>query len=255
MTYRRSSIQFCYLVTILLAAFFSGCATDNGVRQDDVADPLEPVNRVTYKINDWGDKFILRPVAKGYEWIFPSFVRTGISNFYDNLSYPMDIVNALLQGKFTQAASDTGRLALNSTLGLAGFLDPATDVGLARHEEDFGQTMGVWGIPQGPYLVVPLFGPRTMRSGVGNLVDALYHPQVQMRNSSLRTKINILYFIQLRASLLGIDKELQRAFDPYTFVRDAYLQNRRYLLFDGNLPDDDLFFDDEDFDDEDFDDF
>ena len=236
------------LTATLLIALVSGCATDNGAEQY-VNDPFEPVNRVTYKINDWGDKFILRPLAKGYEWIAPDFLRTGINNFYDNLGYPMDIVNALLQGKFVQAASDTGRFALNSTLGLAGFLDPATDVGLARHEEDFGQTMGVWGIPQGPYLVVPLFGPRTVRSGAGNLVDALYHPQVQMRNSSLRTKINIMYFIHLRSTLLGIDKELQRAFDPYAFVRDAYLQNRRYLLFDGNLPDEDLFFEDEEFDD------
>jgi phospholipid-binding lipoprotein MlaA len=236
------------LTATLLIALVSGCATDNGAQQD-INDPFEPVNRVTYKINDWGDKFILRPIAKGYEWIAPDVVRTGINNFYENLTSPMDIVNALLQGKFVQAASDTGRFALNSTLGLAGFLDPATDVGLAPHEEDFGQTMGVWGIPQGPYLVVPLFGPRTVRSGVGNLVDALYHPQVQMSNSSLRTKINIMYFIHLRSTLLGVDKELQRAFDPYAFLRDAYLQNRRYLLFDGNLPDEDLFFEDEEFDD------
>ena len=245
---------FKYLIVVLLAVLFSGCATDNGAMQD-INDPFEPVNRVSYKINDFGDKYVLRPIAKGYEWLFPAVVRTGINNFYDNLGYPMDIVNALLQGKFTQAASDTGRLALNSTLGLAGFLDPATDIGLARHDEDFGQTMEVWGIPAGPYLVVPLFGPRTVSSGVGNLFDALYHPQVQMSNSSLRTKINIMYFIHLRSTLLGIDKELQRAFDPYAFVRDAYLQNRRYLRYDGNLPDEDLFFDDEDFDDEEFDDF
>jgi len=255
MTHDRSRVLLFCRVTILLVVFLTGCATKNSAEMDDISDPFEPVNRVTYKINDFGDKFILRPIAKGYEWLFPAFIRTGINNFYDNLGYPMDIVNALLQGKFKQAASDTGRLALNSTLGLAGFLDPATDVGLARHEEDFGQTMGVWGIPAGPYLVVPLFGPRTVRSGTGNLVDALYHPQVQMSNSSLRTKINIMYFIHLRSTLLGVDKELQRAFDPYAFVRDAYLQNRRYLLYDGNLPDEDLFFDDEEFDDEEFDDF
>jgi phospholipid-binding lipoprotein MlaA len=232
----------------VLAAVLGGCATNKAAEQE-INDPFEPVNRVTYQINDWGDKFILRPVAKGYEWLAPDFVRTGINNFYENLGYPMDIVNALLQGKFKQALSDTGRLALNSTLGLAGFLDPATDVGLPRHEEDFGQTMGVWGIPQGPYLVIPFFGPRTARSGAGNLFDALYHPQVQMRNSSLRTKINIMYFIHLRSTLLGVDKEIQRAFDPYAFVRDAYLQNRRYLVYDGNLPDEDLFFEDEEFED------
>jgi len=235
MTHGRSRPPFKYLIVVLLAVLFSGCATDNAAQQD-VNDPFEPVNRVSYKINDWGDKYILRPIAKGYEWILPPVIRTGVNNFYDNLGYPMDIVNALLQGKFR-------------------FLDPVTDIGLARHDEDFGQTMEVWGIPEGPYLVVPLFGPRTVSSGVGNLFDALYHPQVQMSNSSLRTKINILYFIHLRSTLLGIDKELQRAFDPYAFVRDAYLQNRRYLRYDGNLPDEDLFFDDEEFDDEEFDDF
>lgn len=254
MTRGRSRLLPECLTVVLLAIFFSGCASNNGAQQA-VNDPFEPVNRVTYKINDWGDRFILRPIAKGYEWLIPTVIRTGINNFYDNLGYPMDIVNAFLQGKFTQGASDTARFALNSTLGLGGFLDPATAIGLARHEEDFGQTMGVWGIPQGPYLMVPLFGPRTVRSGAGNLVDAQYHPQVQMRNSSLRTKINIMYFIHLRSTLLGVDKEIRRAFDPYAFVRDAYLQNRRYLLYDGNLPDEDLFEDDAEFDDEDFEDF
>lgn len=254
MTHGRSRLLPECLTAVLMAFFFSGCASNNGAQQA-VNDPFEPVNRVTYKINDWGDRFILRPIAKGYEWLIPTVIRTGINNFYDNLGYPMDIVNAFLQGKFGQAASDTGRFALNSTLGLGGFLDPATAIGLERHEEDFGQTMGVWGIPQGPYLMVPLFGPRTLRSGAGNLVDALYHPQVQMRNSSLRTKINIMYFIHLRSTLLGVDKEIQRAFDPYAFVRDAYLQNRRYLLYDGNLPDEDLFEDDAEFDDEEFDEF
>jgi phospholipid-binding lipoprotein MlaA len=162
-----------------------------------------------------------------------------MSGLYRRLFAPASIIS-FLQGKFTQGASDTARFALNSTLGLGGFLDPATAIGLARHEEDF---------------MVPLFGPRTVRSGAGNLVDAQYHPQVQMRNSSLRTKINIMYFIHLRSTLLGVDKEIRRAFDPYAFVRDAYLQNRRYLLYDGNLPDEDLFEDDAEFDDEDFEDF
>jgi phospholipid-binding lipoprotein MlaA len=240
-----------YLAAIVI--FSSGCASQSAARQDEYADPLEPINRGIYVFNDIADKYVLRPVAKGYVWLLPSLIRTGVNNFYDNLGSPVDIVNAFLQGKIKQGFSDTGRFALNSTFGLLGILDPASDVGLMLHDEDFGQTMGVWGIPEGPYLVIPFFGPRTARSGIGNLGDALIHPQVQMSNSSLRSKINILYFVHTRSTLLGIDSELDRAFDRYTFIKDAYLQNRRYLVLDGNLPEDDFYLEDEEFDD--YDDF
>jgi len=234
------------IVLALTAIAMTGCASTNNIEQERNPDPWEPVNRVTYKFNDVADTYVLRPIAKGYDWITPTILQKGIHNFFDNILYPVTIVNALLQGKFKQGLADTGRFALNTTLGFGGFLDPATDAGLANNQDDFGQTLGAWGVPEGPYLVVPLFGPRTVRSGVGNLVDIQYAPQFHIFNGSVKTKVNILWIIQLRASLLGIDKEINRAFDEYAFVRDAYLQNRRFLLHDGNLPDDDLLFDEDD---------
>jgi phospholipid-binding lipoprotein MlaA len=240
----KSVALFLIIITL------TGCASNGGGAQARNPDPWEPVNRVTYKFNDVADTYVLRPIAKGYDWITPTVLRIGINNFFDNLLYPVTIVNALLQGKFKQSLADTGRFALNTTLGFAGILDPATAAGLTKNQEDFGQTLGVWGVPEGPYLVVPLFGPRTIRSGTGNLVDIQYAPQFNIFSSSVQTKVNILWIIQARAGLLGIDEEVNRAFDEYAFVRDSYLQNRRFLLFDGTLPDDDLLFDDDEFDDE-----
>jgi len=237
------------LSLLLAAVTLGGCASQGAADRGTPGDPFEPVNRVTYKLNDVADLFVLRPIAVGYERITPAIVRTGVNNFFDNLGTPVDIVNAFLQGKFRQGLSDTGRFALNSTLGLAGILDPASDVGLAKHDEDFGQTLGVWGFPEGPYLVVPFFGPRTLRHGAGQLVDVLYHPQTQYDNSSVRSKVNILWIIHERSRLLGIDEEVRRAFDPYAFVRDSYLQNRRFLRYDGELPEEDFDFG-EDFEDE-----
>ena len=240
-----------HVSSILLIFSVMGCAARNTAVPED---PLEPINRVMFTINDFGDKYVLRPAAKGYEWLLPVPIRTGINNFFDNLNYTVDIVNALLQGKFKQAASDTGRLALNTTLGFGGFLDPATDAGLPRHNEDFGQTLGVWGVPEGPYLMVPLFGPRTLRSGVGTLGDLWVTPQLRLFSSSVQTKVNILYFVHQRSTLLGIDKELDRAFDRYSFIRDSYLQNRRFLRYDGDPPEEDFYLEDEEFEDEEFDD-
>jgi len=228
-----------------LLMFTAGCAARGTAEQGQLNDPFEPVNRGIFAFNDVADKYVLRPVAVGYQWLLPGFLRTGVNNFFDNISYPVDIVNALLQGKPTQFASDSARFLLNSTIGLAGILDPATAAGLAKNNEDFGQTLGVWGVPEGPYIVVPFFGPRTIRSGTGDLVDALYNPQFQLFSSSVRTKAYILWVIQQRSTLLGVDKELNRAFDRYAFLRDAYLQNREYLLYDGDPPEEDLFFDDE----------
>jgi len=225
--------------------FAAGCASQNGAGQNDVNDPFEPINRGIFAFNDFADTYVMRPVAVGYQWLLPGVVRTGINNFFDNISYPVDIVNALLQGKFRQAASDSARLGINTTLGFAGFLDPATAAGLARNNEDFGQTLGVWGVPEGPYLVIPIFGPRTVRSGVGDLVDIQYNPQFNLGRSGIRTKVNIVWLIHQRSTLLGVDQEIKRAFDRYSFLRDSYLQNRVYLLHDGNPPEEDFFLDDE----------
>ena len=228
----------------VLATMLTACASSGPSRPASAGDPLQPVNRGIYKFNDVADTYVLRPVAKGYEWLLPSFMRTGINNFFENLGTPVDVVNNLLQGKVRAGLSDAARMALNTTAGLGGILDPATDAGLAKHDEDFGQTLGVWGLPEGPYLVIPFFGPRTVLSGAGQLVDLTYHPQLQISPAGLRSKINVLWIVHQRSRLLGIDKELDRAFDEYAFVRDAYLQNRLYLLYDGNPPLDESEFDD-----------
>ncbi|MFQ5635512.1 MAG: VacJ family lipoprotein [Gammaproteobacteria bacterium] len=229
----------------------NGCASSDAARTD-AGDPFEPINRGIFAFNDVADTYVLRPIAVGYQWLLPGVARTGINNFFDNISYPVDIANALLQGKFRQAASDSARLGINTTLGLAGLLDPATGIGLPRHNEDFGQTLGVWGVPDGPYLVVPIFGPRTVRSGTGDLVDIQYNPQFNLGSSSVRTKANLGWLIHQRSTLLGVDQEINRAYDRYAFLRDSYLQNRRYLRYDGNPPEEDLFLDEE-FEDESWD--
>jgi phospholipid-binding lipoprotein MlaA len=228
----------------------AGCASQQTIEQGNVMDPLEPVNRSIYRFNEVADKYVARPVAKGYQFITPAIFRKGVTNFFDNLSYPVDIINAALQGKFKQAGLDTSRLIINTTIGVFGIMDPATDVGLVKHDEDFGQTLGIWGVPEGPYIMVPFFGPRTIRSGVGDLADIYVNPQFLLFSSSVQTKLNIFWLVHRRSRLIGIDKEIQRAFDPYAFVRDAYLQNREYLLYDGNPPQEEFDFYDEDFDDE-----
>ena len=238
------------LLLSILLLLVAGCASQPRTSPVE-ADPLEPVNRVIYQFNDGLDTFVLRPFAAGYAWLLPQFMRTGINNFFNNLNEPRHFVNNMLQGKPREGLSDAARLFFNSTVGLAGLLDVATEMGMERHIEDLGQTFGVWGIPQGPYLVLPLLGPRTTRHAVGTLGDWVYHPQRWLFDSSWRDKINILWFIHTRSTLLNVDDQVALAFDEYAFVRDAYLQNRKFLLFDGNVPDDDF----EDEFDEEFDDF
>lgn len=233
-------VRLAYAALLAAAFLGTGCASRNAVQSEPNPDPLEAINRPMFKFNDVADRFVIRPVAWGYRKIFPRPIRTGVSNFFDNLTYPVTIVNQFLQGKFAMGFRDTGRLLLNSTLGFAGFLDPATDAGLRINEEDFGQTMAVWGIPQGPYLILPLLGPRSMRDAVGIPVNVLVNPVMQWPNSSQRSKLFILWTIETRAGLIGPDKAIREAFDPYLFVRDAYLQNREFLIYDGNPPEADL---------------
>lgn len=241
------------LVLGLALALVAGCASQGASGLDEVNDPFEPVNRAIFRFNDVADKYVLRPVAVGYQWLLPPVIRTGVNNFFDNISYPVDAINALLQGKVEQFASDSARILLNTTVGIAGILDPATSAGLAKNNEDFGQTLEVWGIPAGPYIVVPFFGPRTISSGIGDLVDIQYNPQFNVGRSGIRTKVNIVWYIHRRSTLLAVDQEIERAFDRYAFLRDSYLQNREYLLYDGNPPEKDLLFEDE-FEDDEFED-
>ena len=237
------------VIVILLALLVTACAARNATEQEETPDPIERVNRGIYRFNVFADTWVLRPVARGYQWVFPPLMRTGFNNFFENLNTPVDALNGFLQGKFRQGFSDVGRFLMNTTFGLAGFLDPATHAGLNKHDEDFGQTLGVWGVPEGPYIMVPLFGPRTFRSGIGNVVDLFTSPLYSIDESSIRWGLFIAYQIHTRSTLLGVDRQVKEAFDPYAFIRDAYLQNREYLLYDGDPPEQEFLFDDEEFDD------
>lgn len=226
---------------IFIAAVLCGCASKQGAeREPPDPDPFEPFNRVMYKVNDFGDRYLARPVAKTYEKVTPRVLRTGASNFLDNLRYPITIINDFLQGKFRQGGADLARMALNSTLGVLGLFDPATDAGLKEHDEDFGQTFAVWGIPDGPYLMVPIFGPYTVTSLIGDLAGTQVSPLVQSPENGAALALWAWYLVDARYRLLPIDEEIQRAFDPYIFVRDTYLQNHRYKIHDGQVPEEEL---------------
>lgn len=235
-----------WLVARALAAasallLVAGCASRSGTEREPNPDPLEPVNRVMFRINDVGDRYIAEPLARAYEKASPRAFRIGANNFFENLRYPITVVNQFLQGKFRQGGADLARFALNSTVGVIGIFDPATEIGLAAHDEDFGQTLAVWGVPQGPYLMVPVFGPYTLGHGFGELLDTEASLLVQYPDSSLTTKLGLWYLVHRRYRLLGTEDEVRRAFDPYLFVRDAYLQNRRYEIYDGNVPEEEMF--------------
>jgi phospholipid-binding lipoprotein MlaA len=222
----------CVALTLALV----GCATTGTLTPGD---PLERMNRATYKFNDAIDRALLRPVATGYKKGVPRVVRTGISNVLSNLAFPTTIVNDLLQLKLKDAAIDLGRFVLNSTLGIGGLLDPATHFGIRRNNEDFGQTLGRWGVPAGPYVVLPLIGPSTLRDAPSTLIDAQTDLRVQLDlESEERLALAGLSVVEARAGLLDIDQSIAEAYDPYAFVRDAWLQRREYKVRDGAVPDD-----------------
>ena len=202
---------------------------------DDPSDPLEPVNRAIFSFNLKADKYVARPVAKAYVKVVPSPVRTGVTNFFDNLTYPTVIVNDLLQAKFVQSANDAGRFLFNTTVGLGGVMDPASMIGLQRNDEDFGQTFGKWGLGQGWYLMLPLLGPSSNRELVGRSFDATTHP-LSYADDDLNLALSLLDITDSRARLLAADGVLEQQFDPYIFVRTAYLQRRQNLIYDGNPP-------------------
>lgn len=229
-------------------ASISGCAGTNATRKEAVnPDPFEGFNRTMYEVNDFGDRYLAQPVAQAYEAGTPRVFRMGANNFLENLRYPITIVNDFLQGKIAQGGRDLARFAINSTVGLFGFFDPASAAGLEIHDEDFGQTFAVWGLPQGPYLVVPVFGPYTLSSGIGDLAGTQLSLIIQKPDDTgVRNALMIWYLVHRRYSLLPADEQLRQAFDPYIFLRDAYLQNRRYKIYDGHPPYDDLYPEDED---------
>ncbi len=234
MTLFTARLRSSCVLGLLSLALLGGCASTKNPR-----DPLEPLNRAVYQLNDGLDKVVLKPVATVYKTVLPQFVRTGITNFYNNLYDVLTALNNLLQGKVGDAVSDVGRIVVNTTVGLAGFIDVATEVGLEKHKEDFGQTLGRWGISSGPYLQIPFFGPSSFRDGVGSAVDFKLDPIYLIWRNHMRTRNSVwgLHIINLRANLLDSTKILdEAALDPYEFQRDAYLQRRRNLVYDGNPP-------------------
>lgn len=229
-----SSLSRCGLL-FGLVLLVPGCAS-NGVKRD----PLEPVNRAVYSFNDVADKAIIKPIASIYQQAIPTPVRTGVTNFFSNLGDVVVIFNDLLQFKFPQAASDTTRLITNTTFGVLGIFDVASQWDLDKHDEDFGQTLGYWGVGSGPYLVLPLLGPSTLRDSAGLfLADNHIDPVLDIEPVSDRNAAIVLKTINSRANLLGVSKILdEAALDPYSFMRDGYLQRRRSLVYDGKPPKD-----------------
>ncbi len=232
MTNHRSML---WLGLVVAASLLCGCAT--APRPMNKEDHWQGFNRGVYKFNDTLDRAALKPVAKGYKKVLPNWVRTGIGNFFDNLDTPTTIVNQLLQGKAKLAAKDTGRFLMNTIVGLGGFIDVATKAGLDRHDEDFGQTLAVWGVPSGPFLELPLLGPSDLRDAPSRLVDYFTHPlyYADMKWQE-QTAIKAVEVVQQRSELLSLDATLQNAFDPYDFMRNAWVQRREYLIFDGDPP-------------------
>ena len=210
------------------------------------------MNRAVFSFNRGADKVLLRPLAKGYQTITPTPVRRGIGNFFANLESPVVIVGNLLQGKPKQAGVEVGRFLINSTAGIGGLIDVASSAGLNRVDDDFGQTLAVWGVPEGAYVMVPFLGPYSVRHGFGALLDLPFQLLFQYNNSEIRDKLTILYVIDLREGLLAADDALDSAIDPYVFLRNAYRQRRNFLVYDGDPPIEEEEFEDEEFSEEDF---
>ncbi|MTI63382.1 VacJ family lipoprotein [Methylophaga sp.] len=228
------------LGVVVMVLFMTGCATIN--QSAGVSDPLEGYNRAMYKFNDAVDTAVLKPVARGYDAVVPAPISQGVSNFFSNLNDITVIINDLFQGKFYQAYRDTHRFVLNTTVGVAGIFDVASLSGFTKNNEDFGQTLGVWGAEPGAYVVLPFFGPRNVRDTFGLVGDMFTDPVMYVEGDDARIALVGTRVIDTRANLLKAEKVLdQAATDEYSYVRDAYMSRREYLVFDGNPPQNDDF--------------
>ena len=209
-----------------------GCATT----ADNSKDPYEGFNRAMFSVNE-GIDTVAKPIAQGYDAAAPLPVKAGVGNFFGNIADVWTAVNSFLQGKGGDGLSDVGRVLVNTTIGIGGVFDVASEMGLEKHAEDFGQTLGKWGVDEGSYLFWPLIGPRTTRDTFGWVVDSYADPVMGLDNVALRNSLAGVRLVDRRASLLASDKVVeQAAFDKYNYIRDAYLQNRRSAVFDGSPP-------------------
>jgi phospholipid-binding lipoprotein MlaA len=220
------------LLAFLAALTLSACATTGG----DPRDPWEGLNRKTFAFNDTLDRAVMKPIAQGYQKVTPAFAQEGVNNFYANLEDIGTTLNNLVQGKLKQSASDAGRFVVNTVFGVFGLWDIATPMGLEKHDEDFGQTLGWYGVPPGPYFVIPFLGPSSARDAPARAVDPSWY-----YNDYLPDRVYWTWWgldkVRTRANLMKAESVLdQAALDRYTFVRDAWLQRRRNQVFDGNAP-------------------
>lgn len=220
-------------------ALVAGCATTQQSERVAKVDPFESINRAVFTFNENADEYVVKPAAEAYKFVLPEFVRTGVTNFFSNIGDVFVAANNLLQGKPENAANDIGRFLVNSTIGILGFFDVATDAGLEKNQEDFGQTLGVWGLSDGPYVVLPFFGPSSVRDTAGFVVDVKTNFILNSNHLNDDQKIGttVLRVVNYRANLLEASQLLEdAAFDKYSFLRDSYLQRRRNQVYDGNPP-------------------
>lgn len=226
------------MAALLVAAvmLLSGCASQQVELTDPERDPWEAYNRKIHAFNEGFDRAIFRPVATGYDKIMPDAPQRGVRNFFRNLAFPVTMLNALLQGKPDDAFTATGRFLMNTSIGLLGFFDVATKVGIEAPEEDFGQTLAVWGWKDSRYLVMPFFGPYTARDFLGRGFYGYFHPVSYMIREHNNYVPLVVDLVTLRAELLPYQAEIDAAADPYVFIRDVWLQNREFRIYDGDPP-------------------
>ncbi len=231
--------SFCKGLLLLLTVLLTACASIQQTERVAKVDPFERVNRAVFSFNETADEYVIKPVAEAYRFVLPEFVRTGVTNFFSNINDVLIAANNLLQGKPSNAASDIGRFLVNSTIGILGLFDVATDMGLDKNREDFGQTLGVWGVADGPYMVLPFFGASNARDTVGLVVDIEtdFMLNTNKLDSDEKLAVNGLRVVNRRADLLDAGQLLEdAAFDKYSFVRDGYIQRRRSQIYDGEPP-------------------
>jgi phospholipid-binding lipoprotein MlaA len=230
------------IVALVFLMFLVGACSSIPPDQRVETDPWESLNRPLHSVNTTFDSVLTKPIAKGYRKVLPSPVRKGISNFFRNLTTPRSAVNNFLQGKPGRGFSEFGRLLFNSTIGIGGLIDIASIGGMEEYREDFGQTAAVWGVPDGPFVILPFLGPQTLRDAIMLPIDIYADPLTRYQNASVRDKLYGVRVIDLRYRLLPASKFLDESPDPYVTTRESYLQNREYEIYDGNPPENDDFF-------------
>lgn len=235
-------MRFQSMKKVLLTAGVIVSLSVTAVQAEQENDPWEGYNRAMFSFNDGLDRAILKPVTQGYRYVTPDIAQTGVNNFIENIRDVRTMINNLLQGKVHNALEDFSRITFNTTFGLGGLIDVATPMGIAKNDEDFGQTLGYWGADSGPYLVLPFFGPSNVRDGVGRVGDWFIDPMYYVNDDTTRISVRALRVIDARSQLMDAERIISG--DRYIFIRDAYMQRREYLVNDGVM---DVTFDESDF--------